>query len=78
MTVAAAVAVCRAIAILTNSNPQIKWVNDVYLNGKKICGILTEATMDFESQSLAVSYTHLDVYKRQVERDFSRLSTTAA
>ena len=31
------------------AEPQIKWVNDVYLNGKKICGILTEAVSDFES-----------------------------
>ena len=27
----------------------IKWVNDIYINGKKICGILTEALTDFES-----------------------------
>ena len=28
---------------------RIKWVNDLYLNGKKICGILTEAALDMES-----------------------------
>ncbi|MBQ6528942.1 MAG: biotin--[Clostridia bacterium] len=27
----------------------IKWVNDIYLKGKKVCGILTEATTDFET-----------------------------
>ncbi|MCC8073420.1 MAG: biotin--[acetyl-CoA-carboxylase] ligase [Clostridiales bacterium] len=47
-TTAAAVAVCRAIEKLTDKNPQIKWVNDVYLDGKKICGILTEAITNFE------------------------------
>lgn len=41
-TVTAAVGVCRAICKLYKKNPQIKWVNDVYLNGKKVCGILTE------------------------------------
>lgn len=51
-TSAAAVAVCRAIRGLTGLEPQIKWVNDVYLNGKKVCGILTEASMDFESRTL--------------------------
>ncbi len=30
----------------------IKWVNDVYFHGKKICGILTEAAADFESGTL--------------------------
>ena len=47
-TTAASVAVCRAIERLTDIKPQIKWVNDVYVNDKKICGILTEAVSDFE------------------------------
>ena len=42
-TTAASVAVCRAIGKVCNKEPQIKWVNDIYLNGKKVCGILTEA-----------------------------------
>jgi BirA family biotin operon repressor/biotin-[acetyl-CoA-carboxylase] ligase len=49
ITIAAAIAVCRTIKALTSFAPQIKWVNDIYLDGKKICGILTEATSDFES-----------------------------
>ncbi|MDD6727633.1 MAG: biotin--[acetyl-CoA-carboxylase] ligase [Eubacteriales bacterium] len=48
-TTAASVAVCRAIETLTPLKPKIKWVNDVYLDGKKICGILTEAVTNFES-----------------------------
>lgn len=52
ITTAAAVAVCRAIESLTNANPKIKWVNDLYLNGKKICGILTEAVTDFKTGEL--------------------------
>ncbi len=40
-----AVAVCRAIASLTNLSPEIKWVNDIFAGGKKICGILTEAVL---------------------------------
>lgn len=47
-TTAAAVAVCRAIETLTDKKPKIKWVNDVYLDNKKICGILTEAITNFE------------------------------
>ncbi len=49
ITTAAAVAVCRAIRKLLGEEPEIKWVNDVYLRGRKICGILTEAVSDFES-----------------------------
>lgn len=46
ITPAAAVAVCRAILeLLPTANPEIKWVNDVFLGGKKICGILTETSL---------------------------------
>ena len=37
---------------LTDKKPKIKWVNDVYIDGKKICGILTEAVTDFETQTV--------------------------
>ena len=52
VTTAASVAVCRAIESLTDKHPEIKWVNDVYLNGKKICGILCEAINDYETQTV--------------------------
>lgn len=42
VTPAAAVATCRAIERICHVSPQIKWINDIYLNDKKICGILTE------------------------------------
>lgn len=43
ITAASAVAVCRAIQNVTGKKPLIKWVNDLYLDNKKICGILAEA-----------------------------------
>ncbi len=49
ITTAAAVSVVRAIEKISTLKPEIKWVNDVYLGGRKICGILTEAISDFES-----------------------------
>lgn len=49
LTSAAAVAVCRAVDALAKVRTEIKWVNDVYLGGKKLCGILTEAASGFES-----------------------------
>ena len=52
ITTAAATAVVAAIEKLTDAEPEIKWVNDVYLNNKKICGILTEAVSDFESGTI--------------------------
>ena len=46
ITTAAAVAVCRAVEKLTGETPGIKWVNDIFLHGRKVCGILTEAAFD--------------------------------
>ncbi|MBQ1183949.1 MAG: biotin--[Clostridia bacterium] len=43
VTSAAAVAVVRAIEELTDLSPKIKWVNDIYIDDKKVSGILTEA-----------------------------------
>ncbi|MBR6782348.1 MAG: biotin--[Clostridia bacterium] len=43
VTAAAAVAACSAIETLTGISPSIKWINDLYLNGAKVGGILTEA-----------------------------------
>lgn len=43
ITPAAAVAVCRAIEDFSGKRAGIKWVNDVMIEGKKVCGILTEA-----------------------------------
>lgn len=43
ITSVAAVAVVDAIISLTGKTPGIKWVNDIYLEGRKICGILAEA-----------------------------------
>ena len=52
ITSAAAVAVARAIDEVFNIRAGIKWVNDLYVGDKKVCGILTEATMDMESGSI--------------------------
>lgn len=52
VTTAAAVAVCQAIEELTDLKPRIKWVNDIFIDGKKICGILTEGTLSLETQTI--------------------------
>ena len=51
LTSAAAVAVCRAIEE-QGFDVGIKWVNDIYFEGKKICGILSEA-VSMGSETLA-------------------------
>ena len=52
ITAYAAVCVADAVEALCGQCLRIKWVNDLYLNGRKVCGILTEATADFETGTL--------------------------
>ncbi len=52
LTTCAAVCVSEAIEKLSGREASIKWVNDIFVNGKKCCGILTEASMDIESGGL--------------------------
>lgn len=49
VTMAVAVAVCRALEKVAGVKVKIKWVNDLFYKNKKICGILTEAQTNFES-----------------------------
>lgn len=48
-TTMAAVSACEAIETVSGKQPGIKWVNDIYLNGKKVSGILTEASISMEN-----------------------------
>jgi BirA family biotin operon repressor/biotin-[acetyl-CoA-carboxylase] ligase len=52
ITTATAVAVSQAIDTIAGVASGIKWVNDIYIGEKKVCGILTEASLNFESGSL--------------------------
>ncbi len=49
ITACAAVAVAQTIEEFSARPAEIKWVNDVFVGGKKVCGILTEASVDCET-----------------------------
>lgn len=52
ITTAAAVSVCEAVSAVAGLEPAIKWVNDILVDGKKVCGILTEASFGMETGRL--------------------------
>ena len=54
LTALVAVAISRAVEKVCSVRPDIKWVNDLVFGGKKICGILTE--MSIESESGHIQY----------------------
>ena len=59
LTAFAGVCVAEAIKEVTGVQTQIKWVNDVLLEGKKICGILTE--LSFEAESSQCEYAIIGI-----------------
>lgn len=67
ITTKAAVAMCEAIEEVSEETAQIKWVNDIFVRDKKICGILTEGSFSMESGLLeyAVLGVGLNVYPPQ-------------
>lgn len=52
LTLAAAAAVVEAVEAVCGITAQIKWVNDIFVGTKKVCGILTEASVGLEEQRL--------------------------
>lgn len=46
VTCAVSVAVTRTIEKFTDLQPKIKWVNDIYIDNKKVCGILVQAVTE--------------------------------
>ncbi|MBQ9393042.1 MAG: biotin--[Oscillospiraceae bacterium] len=70
LTALAAVAVCRAVERLGGESPRIKWPNDIIMNGKKVCGILTEMTLEGESGTVDTAVVGIGVNCRQRTQDF--------
>lgn len=52
ITACVAVAVSKAIEKIAHIDAKIKWVNDIFIDDKKVCGILTEASLNFENNEL--------------------------
>ena len=65
LTACAAVAVAETIEELSGRETAIKWVNDVFMDGHKVCGILTEASVDCESGLLHYAVVGIGVNLRR-------------
>ncbi len=52
MTAFSAVAICRVLGRLYKISPNIKWINDIFVGGKKVSGILTEGFANFETGTI--------------------------
>ena len=76
LTICTAVAVSKAIENICSINAGIKWVNDVFCNGKKISGILTEATLSAELQELDSVIIGIGINTGEVPKELQSIATS--
>lgn len=77
LTVLAAVAAAEAVEELSGARVDIKWVNDLYISGKKLAGILCEGIVSPETSRLerAIIGIGVNVYKRDFGKELSEIAT---
>lgn len=76
LTLVAAMAVTRAIRKLTELPVQIKWPNDIVLNGKKICGILTEMSTETDHIHYVVVGIGINVENENFPEEIRQTATS--
>ncbi len=78
ITVAASVAVARAVRRTSGLNARIKWPNDVTVNGKKVAGVLTELSAEKDEILSAILGIGINVNCRQEDfpPDVSKVATS--
>ena len=70
ITTSSSVIICESIKKVTGIDCQIKWINDIYLNNKKVAGILTEASSNFESGTIDYLILGIGINFNQPKDDF--------
>lgn len=71
LTLVAALALAKGIRRETGEEVQIKWPNDIVLNGKKICGILTEMSVQFDCINHIVIGIGINVHNESFAEEIS-------
>lgn len=70
ITTMAAVAVAEGIDDILHTETKIKWVNDIYQNDKKVCGILTEASINVENAKLEYAVLGIGINVKEPKTEF--------
>ena len=77
ITAKAAVALARATEAIANVRADIKWVNDIYLGGKKLAGILVEGAMQNDGLlPYIIVGMGINVYKNAISEEISDIATS--
>ncbi len=74
VTCAASVAVALAIEELTDLKPAIKWVNDIFVDGRKVCGILSESVTDKDGVTSIVVGIGININTQDFPEDLKNIA----
>jgi BirA family biotin operon repressor/biotin-[acetyl-CoA-carboxylase] ligase len=75
ITMASSIAVAQGIEEITGISPVIKWPNDLLINEKKVCGILTEIDAEIDSINYTVVGIGINVNNKP-EKELQKTATT--
>lgn len=76
LTLVMALAVSRAIEDVTKLATQIKWPNDIVVNKKKVCGILTEMDLEFDYINSVVIGVGINVNQESFDLEIAKTATS--
>lgn len=76
LTLVAALAVAKAITSVTGEEAMIKWPNDIVVNGKKVCGILTEMNAQFDYINNIVVGVGINVHNESFPEEISQMASS--
>lgn len=76
LTLVAALAVAKAITSVTGEEVMIKWPNDIVVNGKKVCGILTEMNAQFDYINHIVVGIGINVHNESFPEEISQMASS--
>lgn len=78
LTICAAVAVSRAIERVCGISPEVKWVNDIFYKGKKLCGILSEGFVSAELGQVESVVVGMGINTGDVDPAVAEIATSLA
>jgi BirA family biotin operon repressor/biotin-[acetyl-CoA-carboxylase] ligase len=76
ITLATGVSVAETLLAITPVKPAIKWPNDILVNGRKICGILTETSTEMDAIDFVVVGVGINVNNRKFPDDLREIATS--
>lgn len=76
LTLVAALAVAKAITSVTGEEAMIKWPNDIVVNSKKVCGILTEMNAQFDYINNIVVGIGINVHNESFPEEISQMASS--